>query len=68
MADISVLQKLIDDGAIGRTLKKDTTAKTAVSTLQEVLYHLGFGKKLKWQRFGVITHPLAELFQAVMVR
>ena len=47
MADISVLQKMIDDGAIGRTLKKDTTAKTAVSTLQEVLYHLGF----------VITHP-----------
>lgn len=52
MANIAVLQELIDDGAIAKTLKQGSDASGAVKVLQEALYHLGFGKALNWDRFG----------------
>jgi len=52
MPDISVLQRLIDDGATSRVLKQGSDAKTPISVLQEVLFHLGFGTALDWDKSG----------------
>jgi peptidoglycan hydrolase-like protein with peptidoglycan-binding domain len=52
MTDIKALQSLVDDGAIARVLKQGSDRKASVRVLQEGLYHLGFGKALKWDRFG----------------
>jgi len=52
MAEIALLQTLIDDRSVARTLTQGTDAKAEVKVLQEVLYALGFGKALSWDRFG----------------
>ncbi len=52
MTDITVLQSLISDGSIVRVLRQDSDRKASIKLLQEGLYHLGFGKALKWDRFG----------------
>jgi peptidoglycan hydrolase-like protein with peptidoglycan-binding domain len=52
MAEISVLERLIEDGAVARTLVKDSDASAEIKVLQEALYYLGFGKVLNWDRFG----------------
>ncbi|MEM6663101.1 MAG: peptidoglycan-binding protein [Pseudomonadota bacterium] len=52
MANIAVIEKLIDVGSIARVLKKGTAANGEVKSLQEVLYYLGFGKALKWDKSG----------------
>ena len=52
MTDITVLQSLIGDGSIVRMLRQDSDRKASIKMLQEGLYHLGFGKALKWDRFG----------------
>ena len=52
MANISLLQSLLENRSIGRTLKVGTSARDAVMVLQELLYELGHGKALKWDRSG----------------
>ena len=52
MANIQVIENLISDGSIARTLKSGSSSRAAVSVLQETLYHLGFGRALNWDRYG----------------
>jgi peptidoglycan hydrolase-like protein with peptidoglycan-binding domain len=52
MTDTDLIQTLIDDGTVGRTLKMASDAKPQIKVLQEMLYHLGFGKALTWDKFG----------------
>lgn len=52
MSDIITLEKLIYDGTSSQILRTGSTAKAQISALQEVLFHLGFGKLLAWDRLG----------------
>ncbi|MEM7191021.1 MAG: peptidoglycan-binding domain-containing protein, partial [Pseudomonadota bacterium] len=52
MTAIAALETLLNAGSTARVLKKGSTAKGSVKALQEVLYHLGYGKALSWDKFG----------------
>ena len=52
MAEPDTLQKLIDDGSIATSLRKGSSARQAITALQNLLHWLGFDRKLKWEKFG----------------
>ncbi len=52
MRERQTIQKLLDEGAVARTLRKGSSAPHAVAALQTLLHLLGFDNQLKWDRFG----------------
>jgi len=43
---------LIKDGTVRSHLKRRSGNKDAVGALQTILYELGFGNELNWQKYG----------------
>ena len=52
MLDISILKTLFDTDSSASILHTGGDDADQISTLQEILHHLGFGKLLKWDKFG----------------
>ena len=52
MTERDTLKQLIDDGSVASTLRKGSSARHAIATLQTLLHWLGFDRALKWDRFG----------------
>lgn len=48
----STLETLIGQGQVAKALKKNSADKRAVQALQQVLFELGFGKEIKWDKYG----------------
>ncbi|MEM6804222.1 MAG: peptidoglycan-binding protein [Bacteroidota bacterium] len=46
------IKSLIKNDQVEEVLKRSSTYKEAIQALQSALYHLGFGKELKWAQFG----------------
>ena len=49
---ISTLKTLIKQNKVETVLKKKSTDKQSVKALQQSLYELGYGKEIKWERYG----------------
>ncbi len=52
MAFNDTIQRLIDNGAIETSLRRNSTDTAAVKVMQEGLHNLGFGEQLKWSQTG----------------
>ena len=52
MTERDTLKKLIIDGTVASSLRKDSSARHAISALQTLLHWLGFDRQLKWKKFG----------------
>jgi peptidoglycan hydrolase-like protein with peptidoglycan-binding domain len=49
---LAEIKSLLAQPGLVDILKKDSPAKRAVTTLQQMLYELGYGQELRWQEFG----------------
>jgi peptidoglycan hydrolase-like protein with peptidoglycan-binding domain len=52
MTERDRFEQLIDDGRIGVTLRKGSTARHAITALQTLLHWLGYDRILRWEKFG----------------
>ncbi len=52
MRERETLEKLIDEGTVAETLRKDSSARHAIAALQTVMHWLGFDRQLRWAEFG----------------
>ena len=67
---LAQFKTLIEEPNLSDILKKDSTETTAVKTLQQALYELGFGQELGWKEagadgnFGQATASAVKAFAA----
>jgi len=52
MSPRETIQSLIKDATVTPHLRRQSDKKEAVQALQTILYELGFGKELNWQKYG----------------
>ncbi len=52
MRERDTLKKLIDDGTVATTLRKNSSARHGITALQTLLHWLGFDRELKWEKYG----------------
>jgi peptidoglycan hydrolase-like protein with peptidoglycan-binding domain len=52
MSDLKRIQDLIDEGKVESHLRRGSGHKEDVKVLQRLLFDLGFGAELNWQRYG----------------
>ena len=52
MSPRATIKNFIKDGTVTSHLRRRSRNKDAVRALQTILYELGFGKKLNWQKYG----------------
>ena len=49
---LAEIKTLIAQPGLSNMLRRDSTEKKAVTTLQQLLYELGYGAELRWNEFG----------------
>lgn len=52
MSARETIRTLIDEHRVESVLKRGSKAKAEIQALQTLLYQLGFGKELNWERYG----------------
>ena len=52
MSPREIIKNLIKDGTVTPHLSRQSDKKEAVRALQTILFDLGYGKQLNWQKYG----------------